>query len=522
MTTILTIIISVVFSAAVALPTVVPDTLNQAIGPGRGAVVALGRRGGGRTHVAKRRGRSQKTVVQNPGRRFGFTPQLFSGSITDVRPVGQRGANAFAAAFDDVMATAVFVDNRTAVVFTGDRLSSVLAGRPRHIEVTAPVAPARKSGYEVFGVDGVIENPTQVRFQRIGLDGRHDDGTDVVMANELVFERPRMTEVPTTGYCMVCRDRVYRADLVRVYVDRYGDGMWDEDEVFKSSGPYANATRGTCQSCGMDKVVRLGTHLTESVRVNDHAAGYVRPKPKVAAPRAGTPEGAVPNPAAFCMKCRDIVDRRDVSVTRFSNGRPATVGACPRCECRVYRAGGPQLPDMVVHVRDPRAKTVTPYCGDRDAATVASTENDAMDIMFLETYDPDRFVIRCGTCEDHSVGNAWHDRWERAIAQDAALAMAVTTREQSRACPDDVMDVDRPTPGFDPDDYYRHRSDHPNGDRFEFTAYSRSREKSYTCYWDPCRNAAGWHGFRRPGGFGSDEYHICARHWRVAMGYSSE
>ena len=49
---------------------------------------------------------------------------------------------------------------------------------------------------------------------------------------------------------------------------------------------------------------------------------------------------------------------------------------------------------------------MTPYCGDRDAATVASTENDAMDIVFLESFFPDRFVIRCGTCEDHSVGNA--------------------------------------------------------------------------------------------------------------------
>lgn len=37
-----------------------------------------------------------------------------------------------------------------------------------------------------------------------------------------------------------------------------------------------------------------------------------------------------------------------------------------------------------------------------------------------------------------------------------------------------------------------------------------------------CGDPTGWHSFRRYLGTGSVDYHICARHWRVAMGYPGE
>ena len=395
-TTILTIIGMIV---ALALATVQIDRDLWVTQSGGAQVsAARSRRGNrrGRTAVASRKDGRQPLAKSGP--------QVLDGRITDIRPAAERGQNAFASAFSGLSATAVVFD-RTAVVFSSagtpdyDILVDVLAGSPQTARVRGYSKLARQSMYDVGGVDVVIEDPDNVIFENINTRGEHTDWVNVLMLDDRsLTETQRLMEVPTTGYCVRCRDRVYRTDLVRVYIDRYGDGMWDECEIFSAREPYANATRGTCTRCGLDRVVRFGTDETEMVRVSDHAHGYVLPKPRVERPRAETPAGAIPNPQAHCVVCREQVMRRDVTVTTFRNGRPATVGTCPRCDTTVWRAGGPQLPE-VIHLQDRDRDYRFPLCGVADFRLVAIDEMDALSMELIESYDPQQFIIRCEGCE---------------------------------------------------------------------------------------------------------------------------
>ena len=75
---------------------------------------------------------------------------------------------------------------------------------------------------------------------------------------------------------------------------------------------------------------------------------------------------------------------------------------------------------------------------------------------------------------------------------------------------------------FNPHRYYKNMSAH-SGRAWKFTGYSADREAYYGCYWSgDCRNGAGWHGFVRLSSGGDEERQLCTRHWRVAMGYSTE
>ena len=74
---------------------------------------------------------------------------------------------------------------------------------------------------------------------------------------------------------------------------------------------------------------------------------------------------------------------------------------------------------------------------------------------------------------------------------------------------------------FDHTRYYTNKNV-LDGRKWKFTGYSADRERYYGCYWSAdCRNGAGWHGFVHLT-FGADERQLCTRHWRVAMGYSTE
>ena len=472
MTQIATILI--VIGMVVALATAQHDrdiAVTQANGPSVAAARGRRRNRGGAAVASRKSGR--QPVVPSE-------PLVLGGTITDIRPAAERGQNVFATAFSGLSATAVVID-RTAVVFSSagtpdyDVLVGVLAGRPQTARVRGYAKPARQSMYDTYGVDTVIEDPDNALFENVDTSGQHVDGINVLMLDDRTLtETHRLMEVPTTGYCVRCHDRVYRTDLVRVYVDRYGDGMWDESDLYQSSGPYANATRGTCTRCGLDRVVRFGTDETEMVRVIDHAHGYVLPRPRVERPRAETPVGAVPNPQAHCVVCRERVVRSDVKVTTFRNGRPATVGTCPHCDTTVWRAGGPQLAE-VIHLRDTSRDYRFPLCGVADFRLLAEDEMDALSIELLESYDPRQFTTRCSTCESRLE----RIEMDELLAEESMAATEVATP----ICPDDLrFQENRPVPSHRPDDYYRITSERPDGLRFEFTAYSRGREKGYTCY----------------------------------------
>lgn len=538
----------------VSLPTVGNNVVDQAVGPMAGAAVVAGRKGGNRRNI-RRNNQGSASVTQKPRPQVPSGVQRVSGSVTNIMETAQREGNVFASALKGSSETVVYVDNRTAVVFGHDQdawiyLATVLAGHPGNIEVRGRMQRASSSRHDVFGVDIVIERPLDVRFQRFSLEGQADEGVDTVISLGEVswgFQEHRTVEVPSTGYCIRCKASVYRRDLQRVYIDRYGDGMWDEETYFESwKTPYANATRGICPACDAT-VVRFGTQETQIVRVNDLAMGFVRPVRKVALPKAVTPEGAIPNPAGYCFKCKYIVQRRNVEVTTFSNGRSATVGNCERCETRVYRAGGPELPDVVIHVQNPAVDDKAGICGDGRARFVGNDPEAADSLYYLESLDYTQFVVMCAGCEerigeaDSTAGGkdgradqgyplrelvAFARSGEWLQEQDESAAVAVAPEAPVHTCPDDVRVADRPVPAYDTEGYFRNRSVATNGDVFEFTAYTRTREPWYTCYSGDgntpsgCRNPAGWHGFRRPRGLGSDEYHLCSRHWRVAMGYS--
>ena len=111
----------------------------------------------------------------------------------------------------------------------------------------------------------------------------------------------------------------------------------------------------------------------------------------------------------------------------------------------------------------------------------------------------------------------------------AAVAALVPGREPG--CPDDVglahpPAVERiPGGGIIGD---THKFVWDDGRRYEFWGYSSDRDGSrngadpyYRCYWPgSCRQPAGWHGFRTLRNGVRDEIHYCARHMRVALGFS--
>lgn len=396
------IIVIAIIVAIIVTPVISNVSPGQAVGPNRPSAVFAGRRGGNR---AGGRRRPQTTLQDRPQVRIEGV-EVLAGNVADVRDdAGMQARNAFAAAFGSSKATAIYLD-RTAVVFDhGTRLweqiARVVRARPASIEAKGWVTP--RSQYNAVGVDLVMENPSSyLRFPKMNLEGNHDDTVDVLVVEGKVFESHRMTEVPTTGYCVVCRDRVYRRDLSTIYIDRYNGGMWEAKfPGWSVNNYYTNATRGTCERCGMENVVRFGTQEVESVRVADLRAGYVRPvtRVKIERPERVIPEGALPIPFAYCVKCSTMVERRDVTVTTFSNGTPATVGTCQSCETTVYRAGGPVLPDVVVHIQAPGADEKVAFCGDPHAHVIGRDSADAYDLFWIESLYPGSFVVSCKLCE---------------------------------------------------------------------------------------------------------------------------
>ena len=518
MTTILT--IAIVIGLAIATTIAQQPSPVAAITAQPGPTVAARSRRGSRRNNNRRQ--STTTVSRRPARKQTVQSGagVLSGAIKSISPAPERGQNAFASAFAGLAATAVYIDN-TAVVFSSagmpddyDLLVKMLAGRPRTARIAGYAKPARQSMYDVFGVDAVVEDPDNALFEGINTLGEHTNGVDVLMLDDRsLTEYARLIEVPTTGYCMRCRDRVYRRDLELVEIDRYGGGVyqpWDER--------YLNATRGKCERCDAT-VMRFGTQLTEMVRVIDHEADYVSPKVRPERPRAKTPKGALPHPLGFCMSCRETVVRENPRVTTYRNGRPATVGTCEICDADVWRAGGPVLPDVVVHVQAAHTDERQAFCGDPAARVIGRDPEDADSLFYLESLDPTLFVLRCQLCEFYDL--------DREIQQENQAVAAATVVETAHVCPDEFGVADGPVPSYHPDvigSGGRNRSESADGVSFSFTAYSRSREPWYTCYWpwSDCRQPAGWHGFRHQRGQGSVDYHLCARHWRVAMGYSRE
>ena len=450
------------------------------------------------------------------GPRRSVCSKQVSGQVTDVREAHQRGANAFATALTDNRATVVYA-GRSAMVFSSrhpafDRLTNVLSGGAlSKVTATGPVVSAHSASHEVFGVDSVLQDPGDVRFSGVDISGRADDGIDLFVSDGAVHEQHHTVEVPSTGYCIRCSDRVYRRDVVLVEIDRREGGVYyDEDPI------YANATSGTCERCDAT-VMRFGRREREEVRVTDLRSGYVRPAPVAVRPKAGpAPKGALPHPHGYCMGCREVVDREEVSVTAYSNGRPATVGTCPYCEASVWRAGGPVLPDVVVHIQAAHTEEREAFCGDPRARVIGADRQDADDLFYLESLDHTLFVLACPMCELFEL--------DQQVEMEENEQVRVAAHLAAGACPDDTDTSGRAVPVHNPVDYYRNIALRDGREEFVFTAYSGGREKAYTCYWyaPDCRQPAGWHGFRRVQGLGSDEYHLCSRHWRVAMGYSAE
>ena len=274
---------------------------------------ARSRRGGNRLHNGRRR--PQTTIADRPKDRQYDSVVTVSGAIADVARIGRQGANAFASAFGTPGATAVYMEDGTAVVFEHDsvdwreRFGPMLAGNPERIEVTGVARKPSRSLHNVFGVSTVIDAPRQVRFLQTDRHGEFNKGIDTVVSADplgLVMEDYLSVKVPSTGYCIRCRKSVYRENLVRVYIDRHEGGIWDEQDIPGwANYHYTNATRGTCSECGAT-VVRFGTLDSETVRVVDKLARYVQPvtRVKLERPKAEVPEGALPHPAGYCMVCR--------------------------------------------------------------------------------------------------------------------------------------------------------------------------------------------------------------------------
>ena len=215
----------------------------------------------------------------------------------------------------------------------------------------------------------------------------------------------------------------------------------------------------------------------------------------------------------------EMVDRRDVRVTTYRNGRPAPAGTCRDCDTQVWRAGAPVLPDVVVHIQAAHTDERQAFCGEPNARVIGHDRADADDLFYLESLDYTLFVLRCRLCEFFEL--------DQAVQQEKQETERVAVHVAAGTCPDDPDTTDRPVPAHHPEvvgSGGRNRSARADGVTFSFTAYSRGRERDYTCYWPTdCREPAGWHGFRHvPRPYSHEDYHLCARHWRVAMGYSIE
>jgi len=45
---------------------------------------------------------------------------------------------------------------------------------------------------------------------------------------------------------------------------------------------------------------------------------------------------------AYCMKCREKREAKDVKAVTMKNGKPAQEGVCPVCGTKMFRIGAPK------------------------------------------------------------------------------------------------------------------------------------------------------------------------------------
>ncbi len=50
---------------------------------------------------------------------------------------------------------------------------------------------------------------------------------------------------------------------------------------------------------------------------------------------------------AYCMKCKEKRDAKDVKAVTMKNGKPAQEGVCPVCGTKMFRIGAPQNAESV-------------------------------------------------------------------------------------------------------------------------------------------------------------------------------
>ncbi len=43
---------------------------------------------------------------------------------------------------------------------------------------------------------------------------------------------------------------------------------------------------------------------------------------------------------AYCVRCKKSKEMKNPKAVRMKNGRKATKGSCPTCNCGMYRIGG--------------------------------------------------------------------------------------------------------------------------------------------------------------------------------------
>jgi len=43
---------------------------------------------------------------------------------------------------------------------------------------------------------------------------------------------------------------------------------------------------------------------------------------------------------AYCVKCRAKQEMKDPKEVTMKNGKKATTGSCPICDCKMFRIGG--------------------------------------------------------------------------------------------------------------------------------------------------------------------------------------
>ena len=197
------------------------------------------------------------------------------------------------------------------------------------------------------GIQRCLTGLKSVRFENIDLEGQHAEYWDVVITNDGVVEAEREIEVPMPGYCLRCRQQVYRNGVELVYVPREGyyhsglDLHRDGTDDLAGDPYYIPATIGECTICGGNSMT-FGAALTRTVLSREYVSGDVpgtdepiqTPKPE---------KSAMLYSVGYCMGCRADVSRREVRLVTLGNGTQATVGTCPRQHCgrTVYRMGGP-------------------------------------------------------------------------------------------------------------------------------------------------------------------------------------